>query len=85
MRSPIPAASAAWPLLPSCRHTQLTPAVVGRLGDFQNTADIGNGLALDDQLICSCELADDLLRRVTGSFHGGVPDPVWPDADSHSP
>jgi len=22
---------------------------------------------------------------VAGSFHGGVPGPVWPDEDSHSP
>ena len=30
------------------------------------------------------ELADDLLRGVTDSFHSGVPGPVWPDEDSHS-
>jgi hypothetical protein len=31
------------------------------------------------------ELADDLLRRVPGAFHGRVPGPVWPVEDSHSP
>ena len=31
------------------------------------------------------ELADDLLRRVPGAFHGEVPGPAWPDRDYHSP
>ena len=59
--------------------------MVGRFGDLQDRADIGNGLALDGQLISRFELVDDLLRRVAGSFHGGVSGPVWPDKDSHSP
>jgi len=52
---------------------------------LDDTADVGDGLALDDQLLGSFQLADDLLRRVPGAFHGRVPGPVWPDEDSHSP
>jgi len=37
------------------------------------------------QLYGGLELADDLLRRVPGAFHGRVPGPDWPDEDSHSP
>jgi hypothetical protein len=44
-----------------------------------------DGLALGDQLLSGLELPDDLLGCVTGSFHGGVPGPAWPDEDSHSP
>jgi len=63
----------------------LPSAVVGRLRHFDDTADVDDGLALGDQLLGSFELADDLLRRVPGAFHGEVPGPVWPDEDSHSP
>jgi len=62
----------------------LFPAVPGRLGDLNGAADVGNGLALGDQLLSGFELADDLLSCVADSFHGGVPSPVWPDEDSHS-
>jgi hypothetical protein len=31
------------------------------------------------------ELQDDLLGCVPCAFHGGVPGPVWPDDNSHSP
>ncbi len=58
--------------------------MVSRLGDFQDAADVGNGIGLGNQLISRFELADDLLRCVASSFHGGVPGPVWPDEDSHS-
>jgi hypothetical protein len=40
---------------------------------------------LGDQLLSGLTLADDLLGGLSGSFHGGVTGPVWPDADSHSP
>ena len=63
----------------------LFPAVVGRLGDLNGAADVGDGLALGDQLISGLELADDLLGYVADAFHGEVPGPVWPDEDSHSP
>ena len=63
----------------------LLPAVVGRLGDLKGAADVGDGLALGDQLLSGLELADDLLSCVADSFHGEVPGPVWPDEDSHSP
>jgi len=57
--------------------------VIRGLSYLQDTADIGNGLALGNQMISCFELADDLLGRVAGSFHGGVPGPVWLDEDSH--
>ena len=63
----------------------LPPAVVGRLRHLDHAADVGDGLALGDQLLGGLELADDLLRCVPGAFHGEVPGPVWPDEDSHSP
>jgi len=59
--------------------------VVGRLRHLDDAADVDDGLALGDQLLGGLELADDLLRRVPGAFHGRVPGPVWPDEDSHSP
>jgi hypothetical protein len=64
-----------------CLHAavELAPAVVGGLGDLQDAAEIGNALAIGDQLIIRFQLADDLLGCVAGSFHGGVPGPVWPD------
>jgi len=63
----------------------LPPAVVGRLRHFDDAADLDDSLALGDQLLGGLELADNLLRRVPGPFHGRVPGPVWPDEDSHSP
>jgi hypothetical protein len=46
---------------------------------------LGDGLALGDQLLGGLDLANDLLRCVPGAFHGGIPGPVWPAEDSHSP
>jgi len=63
----------------------LPPAVIHRLRHLDDTADVGDGLALDDQVLGSFQLADDLLRRVPGAFHVEVPGQVWPDEDSHSP
>ncbi len=63
----------------------LSQAVVDRLRHLDHAADVSDGLALGDQLLCCFELADDLLGCVPGAFHGGVPGPVWPDEDSHSP
>ncbi len=63
----------------------LPPAVVGRLRYLQVPADIGDGLALGDQLLGGLAFADDLLRCVPGAFHGEVPGPVWPAEDTHSP
>jgi hypothetical protein len=40
---------------------------------------------LGDQLLGDFGLANDLLRCVPGAFHDGVPGPVWPYEDSHSP
>jgi hypothetical protein len=67
--------------------------VVGGLRDLQISVGLCDGLVLGNQLVSlsllrrslRLELADDLLGCVTGAFHGGVPGPVWPDEDSHSP
>ena len=59
--------------------------MVSRRGDLNGAADVGDGLALGDQLLSGFELADDLLGSVVDGFHGEVPGPVWPDEDSHSP
>jgi len=70
-----------------CLHSavELPPAVVGGLGDLENSAGVRNCLALSKQLVSRFELADDLFGCVPGAFHGEVPGPVWPDEDSHSP
>ncbi len=59
--------------------------MVGGLRDLQGFTDVDDGLAMGDQLLSGLALADDLLRCVAGSFHGGAPGPVWPDQDSHPP
>jgi hypothetical protein len=59
--------------------------VVLGLTDLEGATDVGDGLALGNELLSDFELADDLLGCVAGSFHGGVPGPVWPAEDSHSP
>lgn len=59
--------------------------MIGRLRHLDHSADVGDGLALDNQLLSSFGLADDLLRRVTGAFDGQSPGQVLPDEDSHSP
>lgn len=55
------------------------------LRHLDHSAEVGDGLVLGDQLLGSFELADDLLRRMPGAFHGEIPRSVWPDGDSHSP
>ena len=50
---------------------------------LDGAADVGDSLALSDQLLSGFELADDLLGGVAESFHGGVPDPVWAAEDSN--
>jgi len=50
--------------------------VIRRLRDLDDTADVGDGLALDDLQLGSFQLADDLLRRVPGAFDGEIPGPV---------
>ena len=42
-------------------------------------ADVSDGFALGYQLIGRFELADDLLRRVPGAFHGEIPGLARPD------
>ena len=59
--------------------------MVGRLSDVNRPTDVGDSLALSDQLLSDLELADDLLGCVADAFHGEVSGPVWPDEDSQSP
>jgi len=59
--------------------------VAGRLDHFNDTADVGDALALGNQMLGGVELADDLFACMPGAFHGRVPGPVWPVDDSHSP
>ena len=75
--------------------------MVGRLRHLDDAADVGDGLALGDELLggplllfekaspaekpFGLQLADDLLCGVSGALHGGIPGPVWPVEDSHSP
>ena len=40
---------------------------------LDDPADVGDGLALSDQLLGGSQLADDLLGWLPGAFHGGVP------------
>lgn len=58
----------------------LLPAMVWRLAHLGLAANLGDGLALDDQLLRRFELADDLLGCAVDSFHCEVPSPVWPFA-----
>jgi len=68
-------------------HTSvlLSREVVGLLRHFDDPADVGDGLALDDQLLGGFELADDPRDCVPGAFQGRVPGLVWPAEDSYSP
>jgi len=52
--------------------------VISRLRHLDHSADVGDGLALGNQLLGSFELADDLLGCMPGAFHGEVPGPLWP-------
>ena len=62
-----------------------TPLGVGWLVDPNGPADVGNGLAVSDQLLSGLAVAVDLRRDVADSFHGPVHEPARPDEDSHSP
>jgi hypothetical protein len=48
-------------------------------------SDISDCLALSNQLQSSPEVEDDVVGSVPDSFDGGIPNPGWPDEDSHSP
>ena len=54
-------------LNPRCR------VVVGGRGKLHGPADIGDGLALVEELLSGALLADDLLRGVVLVFHGASP------------
>ena len=55
-----------------------------RLRHLDHATDVGDVLALGNQLLGSFELEHDLFGCMPGAFHGRVP-PVWPDENSHSP
>jgi hypothetical protein len=57
---------------------ELLPAVVGRCRHFKGPADIGDALALVEELLSGPQLADDLLGVVALAFHGASPGQVWP-------
>ena len=59
--------------------------MIDRLHDLDETANIGNGLGLGDQLLRSFELADDRLGSVADTLRGEGPGRAWPDEDSHAP
>src|SRR5271166_2636889 len=48
----------------------VAPAVEGGLGDLEVTSDLVNGLSLGQELVPLGQLSDDLLGRVSTSFHG---------------
>jgi hypothetical protein len=74
--------------------------VIRRLRHLDNSANVGDGLALGDQLIggplllfekaspaqkpFGLELANELLRCMPGAFHGLVPGLDLPTEDFHS-
>jgi len=64
---------------------ELALAVIGGLRHLQCTAEIGYGLTVGRQLLNGFEPENNLQGCVADSLHGGVPGPVWPDEDSHSP
>ena len=57
---------------------QLLPAVIGRDRHLQRTTDIGDALALVEQLFSSAQLADDLFGCVSLALYGASPGQVWP-------
>jgi hypothetical protein len=52
--------------------------VVGGGRHLQGPADIGDGLALVEELLSSPQFADDLLGVVALAFHEASPGQVWP-------
>jgi hypothetical protein len=59
--------------------------VVIQLRHFDDTAYLDDGLPMLDQRLSGLGLAENLLLRMPGAFHGEVPGPVWPGKDSHPP
>jgi hypothetical protein len=57
---------------------ELPPAVVRGSRHLQGPADVGDALALVEELLSGAQLADDLLGGVTLAFHGASPGQVWP-------
>jgi hypothetical protein len=56
---------------------KLLPAVVGRWGYLQGSADVSDGLPLAQKLLSGAQLADNMLRAVAFDFHGASPCQVW--------
>lgn len=86
LRSWLPIYAPHTPSLHGLHDAVLLPqAVVGRLRHLDNAEEVGDGVALGDQLFRPFELADDLLGCVSDAFHGRVSGRVWTDENSHSP
>ncbi len=60
------------------RAIELLPAVVRRCPYLQGSADVGDGLALVEELLSGAQLADELFRGVALAFHAASPGQVWP-------
>ena len=63
-----------------CFHpsVQLLTAVIGRGLHLQGTTDIGDALALVEQLLSGAQLADVLFWCVALALHRATPGQVWP-------
>ena len=63
-----------------CFHpsVQLLPAVIGRGLHLQGTTDIGDALALVEQLLSGTQLAEDLFWCVALALHGASRGRFWP-------
>ena len=57
---------------------ELMPAVVGRCRHLQGSAEIGNVLALVEELLSSAQHSADLLGVIALAFHVASPGQVWP-------
>ena len=56
-----------------------------RSGGGNDAAEVSDGVAVGNQRLDDCDLADDLPGCVPGGFHVGVPGPIRTDENSHSP
>ena len=57
---------------------ELLPAVIGRGRHLKRSADVGDALALIEELHSGAQSGDDLLGSVALAFHGASPGQVWP-------
>ena len=62
----------------SLTPNSLSQEALSRGRHLKGPADVGNGLALVEELLSGAQLADDLLGSVALAFHGASPGQVWP-------